>query len=196
MFTCTPGFSTAEAATKVSGRGVGMDVVRGKIEYLGGSLFIRTAPGEGSEFTLTLPLTLAIIQALLVSTGGQVFAVPLSSVAEVLSPEELPLDTVDGKPVVILRDGSVAPLYHLDAILGDSQDADRMPRDTDSVVLIELGRQLRALSVERLVGRQEIVIKPLGRMLRHLRGLGGATVLGDGRVALILDPRSLFAMGE
>jgi two-component system, chemotaxis family, sensor kinase CheA len=196
LFTCTPGFSTAETATKVSGRGVGMDVVRGKIEYLGGSLFIRSTPGVGSEFVLTLPLTLAIIQALLVGSEGQVFAVPLGSVAEVLSPEEARIDTVDGKPVVVLRDDNVAPLYRLPVILGVAGDGELMPLPGEHVVLIESGTQVRALAVAGLIGRQEIVIKPLGRMFKHIRGLGGATVLGDGRVALILDPRSLFAMGE
>jgi two-component system, chemotaxis family, sensor kinase CheA len=196
MFTCTPGFSTSETATKVSGRGVGMDVVRGKIEYLGGSLFIRSTPGEGSEFVLTLPLTLAIIQALLVGSHGQVFAVPLGSVAEVLSPEEAHIDTVDGKPVTVLRDESVAPLYRLPVILGVAGDSGLMPTPGEHVVLIESGTQTRALAVDSLIGRQEIVIKPLGRMFRQIRGLGGATVLGDGRVALILDPRTLFSMGD
>jgi two-component system chemotaxis sensor kinase CheA len=196
QFTCVPGFSTMETATKVSGRGVGMDVVRGKIEYLGGSLYIRSTPGQGSEFILTLPLTLAIIQALLVGSAEQVFALPLGSVAEVLTPEDAHIDTVDGKPVVVLRDDTVAPLYRLPVILGDPRDSDLMPTDGEHVVLIEGGGQVRALSVKRLIGRQEIVIKPLGRMFKHLRGFGGATVLGDGRVALILDPRNLFVMGE
>jgi two-component system chemotaxis sensor kinase CheA len=195
-FTCTPGFSTTETATKVSGRGVGMDVVRGKIEYLGGSLTIRSTAGQGSEFVLTLPLTLAIIQALLVSSQGQVYALPLGSVAEVLTPEEAHVETVDAKPVAILRDGTVAPVYRLAIALGTADEKEQMPRADEHVVLIETTGQIRALAVEGLIGRQEIVIKPLGKMFRTSRGFGGATVLGDGRVALILDPRTLFAMGE
>lgn len=196
LLTCTPGFSTAETATKVSGRGVGMDVVRGKIEHLGGSLVIRSAVGQGSRFVLGLPLTLAIIQALLVGCDDQVFAVPLSSVAEVLSPREARIETVDGRPVVVLRDESVAPLHRLPVIVGTAPASEQMPGEREHVVLVEMADQTRALAVEKLIGRQEIVIKPLGRMFKQLRGLGGATVLGDGRVALILDPRSLFAMGE
>jgi two-component system chemotaxis sensor kinase CheA len=196
QFTCTPGFSTAEQATKVSGRGVGMDVVRGKIELLGGALYIRSTPGEGSAFVLTLPLTLAIIQALLVGHEGQVYAMPLGSVTEVLSPEDAPVETVDGKPVVVLRDGSVAPVYRLAVVLGEPGAEALMPTGGEHVVLVEMGGKTRALAAQRLIGRQEIVVKPLGRMFGQIRGLGGATVLGDGRVALILDPRSLFTLGE
>jgi two-component system, chemotaxis family, sensor kinase CheA len=196
QFTCSPGFSTTEQATKVSGRGVGMDVVRGKIEYLGGSLYIRSGEGQGSEFVLTLPLTLAIIQVLLVGSADQVFALPLGSVAEVLPPAEARIDTVDGAPVIVLRDDRVAPLHRLSVILGKEDASRLMPSASEHVVLIEGANQLRALAVDKLIGRQEIVIKPLGRMFRQMRGFGGATVLGDGRVALILDPRSLFVMGD
>ena len=194
MLTCTPGFSTADVATKVSGRGVGMDVVRGKIEYLGGSLHIRRRPAGGTEFELSLPLTLAIIQALLVSSSGQTFALPLSAVTEVFAPEEIDAGTVDGMPVITLRDGRIVSLHRLDVLLGFSDDASRLPGAREHVVLVEVGDVARALAVEALTGRQEIVIKPLSRMFRGVRGLGGATVLGDGSVALILDPRMLFSM--
>lgn len=195
LFTCAPGFSTAKVATNVSGRGVGMDVVKGKIEYLGGTLTIRSTPGRGTEMVLALPLTLAIIQALLVSSAQQVFAIPLAAVSEVLSPEEIKLKTVDGSPVLVLRDGSVAPLYCLDAIISETACEKRAPAPGEHIVLMEAGDDVNALAVERLVGRQEVVIKPLSPLFKGLRGLSGATVLGDGRVALILDPRSLFAMG-
>lgn len=195
LLTCSPGFSTAETATKVSGRGVGMDVVKGKIEYLGGSLTINSEVGVGSEFTLTLPLTLAIIQALLVSSHGYVFAIPLSAVSEVLSPHDLKRKEIDGSPVAVLRDSSVVSVYNLDEIsaLGP---ADAKPGKSEHVLLLDSGDQVRALEVTELIGRQEIVIKPLAGMFGQLRGLGGATVLGDGSIALILDPRSFFAMGE
>jgi two-component system chemotaxis sensor kinase CheA len=196
MLTCVPGFSTADQATKVSGRGVGMDVVRGKIEYLGGSLTIRSKPGMGTEFVLSLPLTLAIIQALLLDAGGQTFALPLSFVNEVYAAEDVDIDTIDGGPVMTLRDGRVIPLYRLDVLIGSHDDHTRPPEQGEHVVLVEIADQARGLTVSRLVGRQEVVIKPLAKMLKQIRGLGGATVLGDGSVALILDPRMLFSMGE
>lgn len=196
LLTCHPGFSTAVEATRVSGRGVGMDVVKGKIEYLGGSLHISSRPGAGSEFVLTLPLTLAIIQALLVRTQEQAFAIPLSAVSEVLSQDETVFDTVDGNPVVVLREGGVAPVYRLDVLAGVGGDSRRLPDSDEHVILLESGDQVRALAVETLVGRAEIVIKPLAQLFKHMKGLGGATVLGDGTVALILDPRSFFTMGE
>lgn len=194
LLTCSPGFSTAEKATAVSGRGVGMDVVKGKIEYLSGTVTIRSQRGRGTEITMTLPLTLAIIQSLLVGSGDQVFAVPLSAVSEVLARDEVRLKTVDGSPVVVLRDGSVVPLFRLDEIIGVAENRKRMPDARDHIVLMESGDQVRALSVGQLFGRHEIVIKPLSPLFKDLRGFGGATVLGDGRVALILDPRTLFEM--
>lgn len=196
MLSCVPGFSTADEATKVSGRGVGMDVVRGKIEYLGGSLAIRSKLGEGTEFVLSLPLTLAIIQALLLDAGGQTFALPLSFVSEVYASEDVDVDSIDGGPVMTLRDGRVIPLYRLDVLIGSHDDHARSPEPGERVVLVEIGDQARGLTVSRLLGRQEVVIKPLAKMLKQIRGLGGATVLGDGSVALILDPRMLFSMGD
>jgi len=194
LLTCSPGFSTAAKATSVSGRGVGMDVVKGKIEYLGGTVSIHSQQGQGTTVTMTLPLTLAIIQSLLVGNGDQVFALPLSAVSEVLGRDEVRLKTVDGSPVAVLRDGSIAPLFRLDEVIGVAEMRKRMPDANDHIVLMESGDQVRALAVERLVGRHEIVIKPLSPLFKNLRGLSGATVLGDGRVALILDPRTLFGM--
>lgn len=194
LFTCAPGLSTAREATKTSGRGVGMDVVKGKIEYLGGSLSVRTLPGEGSRFTLSLPLTLAIIQALLVGVGGRVFAIPLSAVSEVVAPDEMRIDTVDGKPVAVVRDGDVVPIHHLDVICGLSSDVERIPAKDEHVVLVDTHEDVRALAVGELLGRQEIVIKPLSGLFRQIRGIGGATLLGDGRIALILDVRTMFSL--
>ncbi|MDH4139704.1 MAG: chemotaxis protein CheW, partial [Coriobacteriia bacterium] len=196
LFTCVPGFSTADKATKVSGRGVGMDVVKGKIEHLGGTLRIQSRPGLGTEVVLTLPLTLAIIQALMLGARGQVFAMPLSSVDEVMDPDDVVVDTVDSAPVVVLREGTVAPVFPLDAVLGLDSDLYRSPTSGEHIVLIDSGGVKRALLAEELLGRREIVIKPLSRMFRRVRGLGGATVLGDGRVALILDPRTIFPSRE
>lgn len=191
MFVCAPAFTTVDSATRVSGRGVGMDVVKGKIEYLGGSVMLASVPGRGMRVSLQLPLTLAIIQALLVRSGEQVFALPLSAVDEVLSPDEVTLKTVDGAPVVALRDGSVVGLCDLDELHGRSLPTSSSYADKH-LILVRSADTVRALAVPALLGRREVVIKPLSPLFRGLRGLGGATVLGDGRVALILDPRTLF----
>ncbi|HEY5275952.1 MAG TPA: chemotaxis protein CheA [Coriobacteriia bacterium] len=195
LLTCTPGFSTAAQATKVSGRGVGMDVVRAKVEQLGGALTIRSRVGAGTEFVLALPLTLAIIQALLVRSSGQIYAIPLGAVTEVLAYDDLPIETVDGHPVLTLRDMRVVPLDTLDAVVGVSEEQ-ASPDRSRNVVLLEWGDAARGIGVDALVGRQEIVIKPLAGMFAGVAGLSGATVLGDGSVALILDPRALFTTGE
>ena len=196
MFTCVSGFSTSEKTTKVSGRGVGMDVVKGKTEHLGGSLHIRSTPAQGSEFALTLPLTLAIIQALLVSVKSQTFAIPLSVVEEITSGGDVGIDTVDSAPVIVLRDGEVVPVFSLGRLLGLIEGPPQIPSDTDHIVLVGLAGSRKALLVDELQGRREIVIKPLSRMFRSVGGLGGATVLGDGRVALIIDPRTVFSGQE
>ncbi len=195
MITCVPGFSTAETATKVSGRGVGMDVVKGKIEHLGGTVEIHSSIGVGTSFILRLPLTLAIVHALLVTSRGQDFALPLSSVEEVIAAEDLNLDTVDGAPVLILRDGVVVPMFRLDVALFGG-DSNRMPEPGSNVVLVQSAGELKALHVDAFAGRTEIVVKPLSRLFRDTRGFSGATILGDGRVILILDPRSLFTYQE
>lgn len=195
MLTCAPGFSTAEKTTSVSGRGVGMDVVKGKIEYLGGTISIRSERGKGLEISLSLPLTLAIVPALLVGTSEQVYALPLSAVTEVLSTDEVRTTTVDGAPCVVLRDGAVVPVWRLDQLLSKPDEQRRRPRKKDHIVLVESAGLRNALAVERLVARQEVVIKPLSPLFKGIRGLGGATVLGDGSVALILDPRTLFGRG-
>ncbi len=196
LMTCLPGFSTAEKATSVSGRGVGMDVVKGKIEYLGGHLNLGSELGVGTTFELVLPLTLAIIQALLIARGPEIYALPLVSVNEVMDPEEALVDTVDGSPVIVLRDGQVIGLHHFDILMGFADDARKAPQPSEHIVLIDVSGHTRALVVERLVGRQEVVIKPLSKIFRNAKGLAGATVLGDGRVALIIDPRTLFPARE
>lgn len=191
QFTCLPGFTTAETATRVSGRGVGMDVVKGKIEHLGGTLQIRSEFGRGSDFVLRLPLTLAIVQALIVEARGQAFALPLSSVEEVFGGDEVNVETVDGSPVMILRDGALVPLMRLDSLLFGG-DPSTLPTPNSSIVLVNTGAGHRALQVDDLGGRQEIVAKPLSRLFRD-QNFSGATILGDGRVMLILDPRVLAA---
>lgn len=195
LLACVPGFTTAEKATKVSGRGVGMDVVKGKIEHLGGTLEIRSRPGQGTAFVLRLPMTLAIVQALLLRCEGQMFALPLSSVDEVVATEDVSLDTVDSAPVVILRDGTIVPLHRLDALLFGA-DPHVMPSSRSSIVIMRSGADTHALSVDGIAGRREIVVKPLSRLFRDTKGFSGATILGDGRVLLIIDPRSVFHTQE
>ncbi len=189
QFTCLPGFTTAETATRVSGRGVGMDVVKGKIEHLGGTLQIKSEFGRGSDFILRLPLTLAIVQSLIVEACGHSFALPLAAVEEVYDADEVRVDTLDGSPVMVLRDGSLVHIVRLDALLFGS-DPCQTPESGSSVVLVNTGPDQRALQVGGLGGRQEIVVKPLSRLFRD-NNFSGATILGDGRVMLILDPRAL-----
>jgi len=195
LFICVPGFSTAEKTTKVSGRGVGMDVVKGKIEHLGGTVRIDSIQGVGTDFILQLPLTLAIVKALLVEACGETFAIPLAAVTEVFSAHEVALESIDGVPVLMLRDGGVVPFRRLDAILY-GKDPLAAPEPHTHVLLLEVGGERHALQVGALAGRQEIVIKPLSRLLRDAQGFSGATILGDGRVMLILDPRTMFTPAE
>lgn len=195
LLTCVPGFSTAEQTTKVSGRGVGMDVVKGKIEHLGGTIQIESVIGQGTRFILRLPFTLAILHALLVQAGEQQFALPLSAVEEVFLAEELLIDTIEGSPVAILRDGEVVQLHRLDALLLGA-DPKTPPTPRSSIVLVSSGSERRALHIDQLCGRQEIVIKPLSSVFRETKGFSGATILGDGRVMLIIDPRTIFSAME
>lgn len=195
LLTCASGFSTAEVATKISGRGVGMDVVKGKIEHLGGTLSIRTQVGVGSEFELRLPPTLAIISVLLVSVRGEVYALPLASVDEACGVAEATLDTIGGAPVFVHRSGEVHPVLRLDALLHGGERNAPLEPDTN-IVLVKVPEGMRALHVDRLLGRHEIVVKPLSGLFSGHRGFSGATILGDGRVILILDPRTAFEWTE
>ncbi|AHF07795.1 chemotaxis protein CheA [Desulfitobacterium metallireducens] len=184
-----PGFSTADKVTDISGRGVGMDVVKKALNNLGGVVDIDTRKGYGTTFTIRLPLTLAIIQALLVEVGTEIYAVPLSSVLETLLVERKEIKTVGGLPMVQLR-GNTLPLISL-------QEKFELPTpETPSaevfVVVVGLGDKTLGLIVDGLRGQQEIVIKSLGDVLNNLPGIAGATILGDGKVTLILDVGSLL----
>jgi two-component system chemotaxis sensor kinase CheA len=184
-----PGFSTADKVTDISGRGVGMDVVKKALNNLGGMIDISTRSGQGTTFTIRLPLTLAIIQALLVEVGTEIYAVPLSSVLETLLVERTEIKTVGGLPMVQLR-GNTLPLISL------QQKFDLPVPDAESdevfVVVVGLGDKALGLIVDGLRGQQEIVIKSLGDLLNNLPGIAGATILGDGKVTLILDIGSLI----
>lgn len=184
-----PGFSTAEKVTDISGRGVGMDVVKKALNNLGGMIDITTRPGQGTTFTIRLPLTLAIIQALLVEVSTEIYAVPLSSVLETLLVERKDIKNVGGLPMVQLR-GNTLPLISL-------RDKFELPAAEEEaeevfVVVVGLGDKALGLIVDGLRGQQEVVIKSLGDFLNNLPGIAGATILGDGKVTLILDIGSLI----
>ncbi len=183
-----PSFSTAEKITDVSGRGVGLDVVKSKIEGLGGDIEVRTKKDEGSTFTIRLPLTLAIIQALMIELGDEKFAIPLNSIQTIEDVAVSDVKYVRTKEVIHLR-GTVIPLVRLYDIL------DCPPRDYESenltVVIVTKGDKQAGLVVDNLIGQQEIVIKPLGKYINIEKMISGATILGDGEVALILDANAL-----
>ena len=179
-----PSFSTAEVISDVSGRGVGLDVVKTKIEALGGSIEIRTTLGEGSNFIIRLPLTLAIIQTLMVEVGNEKYAIPLGSIETI---EDIALDDVkyvQNKEVINLR-SSVIPLIRLDKILDVEPTGEELVSLT--VVIVKKGDKLAGLVVDNLIGQLEIVIKSIGKYINNSKLISGATILGDGEIALILD---------
>ena len=180
-----PGFSTKAEVTDISGRGVGMDVVQSKIRELNGRVTIHSKLGEGSRFLIRVPLTLAILPALLVHTSGRVFALPLASVQEVLPFQPEMLRWVDGREILDLRQHPL-PLIFLRRWLGEPAS-----EGSSHVVLLMTGEGLLGLVVDQVRGREEVVIKPLPRSLRQVKGHVGATLTGDGRMALILDVDAL-----
>lgn len=184
-----PGFSTKEQTTDLSGRGVGMDVVRTNIKKLNGIIDIKSELGQGSEFILKLPLTLAIIQSLLVEVDGEIYSVPLSAVLETLRVEEKEFHVIGGNEVLKLRD-SVLPLIRLKRLFGVSGASG--PSGACYVVVVGVAEKRVGLVVTRLLGQQEVAIKSLGKYLANLPGIAGSTILGDGRVTLIVDPVGLI----
>lgn len=186
-----PGFSSAEKITDISGRGVGMDVVRTNIKNLKGSVSTYSEVGKGTRFTLSLPLTLAIIDALMVNVSGQMYAIPLDAVSETTKIESDRLTDVKGRKAVTLR-GEVLGIVELSEML-DLPRNETIPEVLSMVVIHDNERRL-GLVVDRLLERQEIVIKPLGSYLGDLKGISGATILGDGSVILILDPHEIYLM--
>ncbi|WP_129125185.1 chemotaxis protein CheA [Geomonas oryzae] len=187
-----PGFSTKEQTTDLSGRGVGMDVVRTNIRKLNGIIEIKNELGHGSEFILKLPLTLAIIQSLLVEVEGEVYSIPLASVIETMRVSKKEFHMIGGQEVLKLRD-SVLPLLRLQQAFGVSEVYTE--RDTCYVVIVGVAEKRIGLIVTRLLGQQEVAIKSLGKFLANLPGIGGSTIMGDGRVALIVDPIGLVGGG-
>lgn len=185
------GFSTAEKVTNVSGRGVGMDVVRTNIEQIGGAIELSSTPGQGTRFTIKIPLTLAILPALIVGTSGQRFALPQTAVAELVrvsAESGSKIEMIHGSPLLRLRD-ELLPLVMLNEVLGIS-DASRDLTQT-FIVVVDLGSQRFGLAVDAVFDTEEIVVKPLAAMLRQLPLYSGTTILGDGSVIMILDAASI-----
>lgn len=185
-----PSFSTAKQVTDVSGRGVGLDVVKSKIEALSGEVEVKTKLGEGSTFTIRLPLTLAIIQALMVVIGNEKYAISLGSIQTIedISPEDVKL--VQAKEVIHIR-GTVIPIIRLNKILDiESEKNDENGRMT--VIIVKKGDKQAGLVVDELIGQQEIVIKSMGKFIKVPKIISGATILGNGEVALILDANALI----
>ncbi len=192
-----PGLSTAQAVTAVSGRGVGMDVVKTNIQRLGGSVDLRSAAGQGTVFTVKIPLTLAIISVLIVEAGGQRFALPQTCVAELVRVEpqgapaegSLVLEQLDGAPVLRLRQ-RLLPLVPLRGLLG-LPPGSAEPRGALTVVVAVLGGLTLGLVVDQVFDTEEIVVKPVSPLLRHIGLFSGNTILGDGSVIMILDPNGV-----
>lgn len=185
-----PGFSTAEKVTDLSGRGVGTDAVKSKVESLGGQFMIYSKLGEGTRVVIRLPLTLAIVLALLIRVGDETYAISLENVEETLLVHKKDIKYVHGTPVTTVR-GEILPLSDLSAIIGTP--GERPDNEENPVVVVRVGRDRLRIGflVDAFVGQQEIVIKPLGKLLLKVKGIAGATILGDGNVALILDASSL-----
>ncbi len=186
-----PSFSTADKISDVSGRGVGLDVVKTKIESLGGSIEARTVKGQGSTFMIQLPLTLAIIQALMVEVGKEKYAIPLGNIDTIEDISQDDIKLVQSKEVIYLR-GSVIPIIRMNEIL-EMEDYDK-EADIESgvAVVVKKGDQRLGLVVDNLLGQQETVIKSMGHHITNAKLFSGATILGDGEVALILDTNTLI----
>jgi two-component system chemotaxis sensor kinase CheA len=185
-----PGFSTNDKITDISGRGVGTDAVKNKVESLGGQFMMYSKLGNGTRTVIRLPLTLAIVLALLIRVGDETYAISLENVEETLLVHKKDIKFVHGTPVTTVR-GEILPLSDLSAIIGTP--GERPENEDNPVVVVRVGRDRSRVGflVDAFVGQQEIVIKPLGKLLLKVRGIAGATILGDGNVALILDAASL-----
>ena len=187
-----PGFSTAEKVTEISGRGVGMDVVRRNIEALRGRIEIQTARGQGTTFSIRLPLTLAIVDGILVAVGQERFVIPAFAVRESLRPKAEQIHSVYGQPCMVQIRDRLIPSLHLGDLFGIA-GAQRDVTNATVVVLEDNGRST-ALVVDELIGKQEVVIKSLGSTFEGVRGVAGGAILGDGRVGLILDAGGLAGL--
>ena len=186
-FIFAPGFSTAKVVTDVSGRGVGMDVVRTNIKKINGSIDVKSVPGQGTEMILKLPLTLAIIQSLLVTVGQERFAIPLAVVVETLKINKSEIKTIERQEVLKLRNEVLSLLRMADFYKVETSKELENPY----IVIVKAAERKLGLIVDTLLGQEEIVIKPLGELLKDTKGISGATIMGDGLVTLIVDIATL-----
>ncbi len=185
-----PGFSTAEKITDISGRGVGMDVVRRNIDQLRGKIEIVSEPDNGSTFTIKLPLTLAIIDGIILSVGTERYIVPVSSVYEFFSPQEKDVTRIAGKGEMISFQGNLHQLIRLDRHFKVAAQYQKLEDST--VCLVESDYGQVCLLIDKVIGQQQVVIKSLGERLRNVKGISGGTILGDGKVGLILDVNGII----
>jgi two-component system chemotaxis sensor kinase CheA len=188
-----PGFSMAQAITSVSGRGVGMDVVRTNITRLNGTIDLESVLGQGTTITIRLPLTLAIISGLQVGAAGEIFIVPLTAVIEALRISQDQVENLQGRQVILARD-KVLPLINLAQVL--QVPAAKSEKNEAYVVVTGLAERRMGILVDRLLGQVDVVIKALGDFVGPAQGIAGATILGDGRVRLILDVGKLMDLQE
>jgi two-component system chemotaxis sensor kinase CheA len=186
-----PGLSTNETVSNVSGRGVGMDVVKKTIEGLDGEIYIRSEENKGTKFVISLPLTLAIQDALMVKINGEIFAIPLSAISETLMIKSEEIKQVKGYDVIVLRDNTIPLIDSRESLNIEIEDSSYKEKDEMPVVIVKSGGKEIGLIVEELLYQQEIVIKSLGDYLDNVKNISGATIIGDGEVALILDVRDI-----
>ncbi|MES9935501.1 MAG: chemotaxis protein CheA [Sedimenticola sp.] len=184
------GLSTKKEISDVSGRGVGMDVVKTRISQMNGSVDIESSLGQGTTITIRLPLTLAILPTLMIIVDGQTFALPLSSVVEILNPDLTEINVVDGQRMLLVRERAL-PLFYMKELLTSGAESEE-DRDQGHVVIVNVGNMQAGLVVDGLIGQEEVVIKPLGAFLHDSEGMAGATITGDGKIALILDVPGLM----
>jgi two-component system chemotaxis sensor kinase CheA len=185
------GFSTKDEISDISGRGVGMDVVKTRITQLNGSLDIDSKIGKGTILTIKVPLTLAILPTLMIALGQRTFALPLSNVNEIFELDTRKRNVVDGQLMVMVRDKAV-PLFYLSKWLLRSGEKALYGEGKGQVIIVQMGNNMVGLVTDQVVGQEEVVIKPLGAMLQGIPGLAGSTITGDGGIALILDVQSLL----
>jgi two-component system chemotaxis sensor kinase CheA len=185
-----PGFSTKETATELSGRGVGMDVVKTNISLLNGYVEVSTEKDVGTTFKISIPLTLAIIQALMVEVNGAKYAIPLSPIEETLKVSKKDINNITGQNVIVIRD-KICPLFDLSSILGFESNGDNDDLDFKYLIVISMGERRFCIAVDKLVGQEEVVIKTLNGMDTSSSFVLGATITGDGKVVFILDVTSM-----
>jgi len=191
MLLFASGFSTAEKVSDISGRGVGLDVVRSKITSLGGHVIVESKLGQGTKFIVQLPLTLSILSAMLFRLGSEKYAIPLSSIVETSMVKKEKIRRVHGGIRMVDYRDSVIPLLSLSTLF-DCPNYSDMEEEEVEIIIVRKGERIAALAIDDFIGQSEIVLKPLGSYLKNAPGFSGATILGDGQVALIIDPNALL----